>query len=69
MWMRQESVLSPFFFAVVINDIIELVGEGVLSELLFADDLIPMSEGLRNKFIKWMEVFESKGKLTLGEPR
>ena len=38
--------------------------EGALSELLHADDLVVMSEtieGLRNKFIKWKEAYESKG--------
>ena len=38
--------------------------ERVLSELLYADDLVLMSEtieGLVNKFIKWKEAFESKG--------
>ena len=38
--------------------------EGVLSELLYADDLVLMSEtieGLRNKFLKWKDAFESKG--------
>ena len=36
----------------------------MLSELQYADDVVLMSEtidGLRNKFIKWKEVFESKG--------
>ena len=35
-----------------------------LSEFLCADDLVLMSktiEGLRNKFLKLMEAFESKG--------
>ena len=38
--------------------------EGALSELLYADDIVLMSEsneGLRYKFIKWKEDFESKG--------
>ena len=38
--------------------------EGALSELLYADDLFQMSEimkGLRNKFLKLKEAFESKG--------
>ena len=38
--------------------------EGALSELLYVDDLILMSETikeLRNKFLKWKEAFESKG--------
>ena len=41
--------------------------EGALSELMYADDLVLMIEtieGLRNKFLKWKEVFE----LTLGKP-
>ena len=44
--------------------------EGVQSELLYADDLILMSEtinGLRNQFIKLKEAFECKGlKVNLG---
>ena len=47
--MHQGSVLSPFLFTVV-DVITELVREGVLSELLYADDLVLMSEiikGLR----------------------
>ena len=43
------------FFVVVVDVVTELARECVLSELLFADDLVLMSEtieGLRNKFIK-----------------
>ena len=42
--MHQGSVLSPFLLAVVVNVVIELAREGVLSELLYADDLVLMSE-------------------------
>ena len=38
--------------------------ECALSELLYADDLVLMSEaieGFRNKLLKWKEDFESKG--------
>ena len=38
-----RSVLSPFLFAVVVDIVTELAREGVLSELLFADDLVLMS--------------------------
>ena len=37
-------MLSPFLCAVAIYSAIELTREGVLSELLYADDLVPMSE-------------------------
>ena len=47
--------------------------DGVLSELLHADDLVLMSEtikGLRNEFLKWKEAFESKGlKVILGKTK
>ena len=59
--MLQGSVLSSFLIALVY--VTELYGEGVLSELLYTDDLALMSDtvvGLRNKFIKW-KAFESKG--------
>ena len=38
--------------------------EGALSELLYAEALVLMSEtieGLSDRFIKWKEAFESKG--------
>ena len=55
----------------VVDVVTELAREGMLSELLYADDLVPMSEtieGLRNKFINWIEAFGSKGlKVNLGK--
>ena len=70
--MQNGSVLSPFF-AVVVDVVTEFAREGALSELLYADDLVLMSEtieGLRNKFLKWKEAFESKGlKVNLGKTK
>ena len=40
-WIHQGSVLS---FSVVVNVVTELACEGVLSELLYAEDLILMTE-------------------------
>ena len=71
MRMHQGSVLSPFLFAVVVDVVTEFVRQGALSELLYTDDLVLISEtieGLRSKFIKWQEAFESKGfKINLGK--
>ena len=56
MGMHQGSVLSPFLFAVVVDVVTEFAREGALYELLYADDLVLMSEtieGLRNKFLGW----------------
>ena len=57
-------MLSPFHFTEVVDVVTEFAREGALSELLYADDLVLMSEtidGLRNKLIKWKEALESKG--------
>ena len=60
--MHQGSVLSPFLLALVIDVVTEFAIEGALSESLYADDLVLISEtieGLRDKFIKWKEAFYS----------
>ena len=47
----------------MVDAITKLVREGALSELLYADDLVLMSEtikGLRNAIITWKEAFYSK---------
>ena len=44
-WMHQGSVLPPFLFAVVV-DVTEFAREGALGELLYADDLVLMSESI-----------------------
>ena len=73
MRMHQGSELSPFAFAVMVDVVTEFARESAPSELLYADDLVMMSEtieGLRNKFLKWKEAFESKGfKVNLGKPK
>ena len=54
MGMHQGSVLSSFLFAVVADVVTEFAREGALSELLYADDLVLMTEAierLRNKFL------------------
>ena len=51
-------MLSPFPFAVVVDVVRELEREGIFSEMMHADDLVPTSEtieGLRNKFRKWKQ--------------
>ena len=74
--MQQGAGLSPFLFAVVV-DVMEFARDGTLrkreSEFLYADDLVLMIEAierLRNRFLKWKEVFESKGlKVNLGKTK
>ena len=71
--VHQGSMLSPLVFAIVVDVIKENVRNGLMSEMLYADDLVLTSEtmeGLREKFWKWKEVFESKGlKVNLGKTK
>ena len=57
----------------MVDVITESVRNGLLSEMLYADDLVltrEMMEGLRDKFWKWKEAFETKGlKLDLGKTK
>ena len=60
---HQGFVLSPFLFAEVVDVVAKFAREGELSELLYADDLVLMSEtikGFCHMFLKWNEAFESK---------
>ena len=51
--MYQGCLQSPFLSSEVVDIVTEFAREGVLSDLLYADDIVLMSEiieGLRNKF-------------------
>ena len=69
--VHQGSVLSPLVFAIVVDVVTESMRNGLMSEMLYADDLVltsKMMEGLREKFWKWKEAFKSKGlKVNLGK--
>ena len=73
MGVHQGSVLSPLTFAIVIDVVSENAREGLMREMLYADDLVLVSntmEGLRGKFCTWSEAFESKGlKVNLGKTK
>ena len=62
--VHQGSVLSPLVFTIVVDVITESVREGWMNGILYADDLVLMSdsmEDLREKFQKWRAAFKSKG--------
>ena len=53
--VHQPSVLSPELFEIAVNLITENAREGLMNEILHADDLALMSgslENLRKKFLK-----------------
>ena len=62
--VHQGSVLSPLLFAIVVDVITENAKRGVVDELLYADDLVIMSEtmeDLKERFWNWKNALESKG--------
>ena len=61
--VHKGSVLSPLLFAIAADVISENGREGLMNEILYADDLVLMSESIENlkeKFLKWKEAFRSK---------
>ena len=51
--VHQRSVLPPLLFAIVVNVVTENPRKGLMKEVLYADDLVLMSEpieGLKKKF-------------------
>ena len=62
--VHQGSMLSPLLFAIVVEVITENARRGVVNELLYADDLVIMSEDmedLKERFWNWKNALESKG--------
>ena len=53
--MCTRDVLSPLVFVIMVNVVMKNVRNGLMSEMLYADDLVMMYEaikGLREKFLK-----------------
>ena len=70
--VHQGSVLSPLIFAIVVV-VTEHAREGLLNEILYADDLVLMSESLedlRERFQRWRRALEGKGlKVNVGKTK
>ena len=58
---HQRSVLPPQIFAIVVDVVTEHAREGLLNEILYADDLVLMSESLedlRERYQRWRRASE-----------
>ena len=52
---------DPLVFAIMVDVVMESVRNGLMSDMLYADELVLMSdtmEGLRERFWKWKETFK-----------
>ena len=61
--VHQGSVLSPLLFAIVVDIFTENARRGVVNELLYADDLVLVSEDmedLKERFWNWKDALERK---------
>ena len=57
-------MLSPILFAIVVDVIAENARRGVVNEILYADELVLMSEimeDLTERFWNWKDALESNG--------
>ena len=62
--VHQGSVLSPLLFAIVFDLVTNEIKEGMLQEILYADDVVLIAETMtewQEKFYGWKSVLESKG--------
>ena len=64
-WVRvgehQGSVLPPLIFAIMVDVVTEHARKGLLNKILYADDLVLMSESLedlRERFQRWRSALE-----------
>ena len=71
--VHKVSVLSPLIFAIVVDVVTERAREGLLNEILYANDLVLMSESLkylRGRFQTWRSALEDKGlKVNVGKTK
>ena len=71
--VHQGSVLSPLIFAIVADVVTEHAREGLLNEILCANDLMLVRESLedlRERFQRWRSALEGKGlKVIVEKPK
>jgi hypothetical protein len=71
--VHRGSVLSLFLFTIVMDVVCGDIMEGLLFEILYADDLVLMTdsmEELQLKFDRWKSVIERKGlKVNMGKTK
>ena len=71
--VHQGSVLNPLLFVVVMEALTQDVRESLPRELLYADDLVLMTESieeLKGKVLRWKECMEAKAlKMNIGKTK
>ena len=71
--VHQGYVFSPLIFAIVVDVLTEHAREGLLNKIFYADDLVLMSESLKDlrvRFQRWSRALEDKRlKVSVGKTK
>ena len=71
--VHQGSVLSPLLFAVVMDEVTKEVRDGIVKEILYADDLVLLGDGwqeVEERYARWKKALEEKGlKVNVGKTK
>ena len=62
--VHQRSTLSPFLFAIVLDEITKSIHEDIPWCMLFADDIVligKIKEGINKKLELWRQTLETRG--------
>ena len=63
--VHQGSILSPLPFALVMDEVTKDIREGVVKEMLYADDIVLVGdnwEEVESRYTRWKKALQEKGK-------
>ena len=62
--VHQGSILSPLLFALVMDEVTKDIREGVVKEMLYADDIVLVDdnwEEVESRYTRWKKALQEKG--------
>ena len=62
--VHQGSILSPLLFALVMDEVTKDIREGVVKEMLYADDVVLVGdnwEEVESRYTRWKKALQEKG--------
>ena len=63
--VHQGSILSPLLFALVMDEVTKDIREGVVKEMLYADDIVLLVgdnwEEVESRYTRWKKALQEKG--------
>ena len=62
--VHQGSILSPLLFVLVMDEVTKDIREGVVKEMLYADDIVLVDdnwEEVESRYTRWKKALQEKG--------